>query len=72
MMGIPYFCTGVGFVNSALAMLDFNVSGNNNSSNVCMAAGCLFPVTSTGMLSNLEKTNTLDKHTHTHTHTHTY
>ena len=61
MMGMPCFCTGVGFVNSALAMLDFNVSGNNNSSNVCIAAGGLLPVTSTGMLSNLEK-NTLEKH----------
>ena len=55
MMGIPCFCTGVGLVNSALPRLDFKVSGNNSSSNVCIAAGGLLPVTSTGMLSNLQK-----------------
>jgi hypothetical protein len=62
MMGIPCFCTGVGLVNSALARLDFKVSGNNNSSNVCIAAGGLLPVTSTGMLSNLSNRNMYSFH----------
>jgi hypothetical protein len=55
----------VGLVNSALARLDFKVSGNNNSSNVCIAAGGLLPVTSTGMLSNLSNRNMYSFHADT-------
>ena len=55
MIGMAYFCTGVGFSYLAFFTLDKNASYKPASSNLLIDGGASLPVTSTGILSKLSK-----------------